>query len=176
MRRRRWGGCRDDFSLNTFRRRWAADATVMMVQIGLILQPLLKNQALDGTKKRRTKWGQTSCQQPEVETLILQTNRHLQSEPHSRSSLSNASAALRKTFFSSSITARPYLIHFKHRWLLWWIANVREIDNYYLDLAVFFGWPIPPQFLLGALVPLSISINCAHLSLFPSWWMKKTSC
>lgn len=83
---------------------------------------------------------------------ILQTNTHLQWGLHSHKPVKCLSCS-QKTVFSSSITARPYLIHFKQWCLLWWISNVRELENYYLDLAVFFGWPIVPQFLLGALAP-----------------------
>lgn len=119
--------------------------------------PSLQTTLSAAQKKRERKWGQTSS--PEVETLIGSSKQtHTCSQSRTYASLSNASAALRKAFFfffSSSITARPYLIHFKQWCLLWWISNVRELENYYLDLAVFFGWPVVTQFLQGALALVS---------------------
>lgn len=84
---------------------------------------------------------------------------HLQSEPRFHKPVECFSCSQKNVFFfSSSITARPYLILFKQWRLLWWISNVRELENYYLDSAVgfflfffFVGWPIIPRFLQGAL-------------------------
>lgn len=113
---------------------------------------------------------------PEVETLIgfcKRKNVHTCSRSRAHTDLSNASAALRKPFlFSSSITARPYLIHFKQRCLLWWISNVRELENYYLDLAVF-RW-LANRATVPARSPRCRTpspVNCPHLYM---WWEEWT--
>lgn len=81
-----------DFSLNTFCRHLATDATVMTVQIGLMLHTLVAKPATRQHTTKERKQNEANARGGSTD-WILQTTVHLRSE-NVHVDLSNASAEL----------------------------------------------------------------------------------
>lgn len=156
----------------------------MTAEIGPALQPLPHKPSFKLHKKiiKIKKKKKQSKMRPNVITRggkadwILKTNMHLCSELHLHKAVRRFSCS-QNHFPPSSITAKPYLIHFKQWCLLWWISNVRELGKLLSGLGSFLwlaNHPHTPS--TEPSLQLSISINCALASEYFLRWMKWNSC
>ncbi len=75
---------------------------MMTVQIALILWPPLTNHALKGTKKKGNKMTANVITRGGNADWILQTNAHLQSEPHLRKPVKCFSCSQKSVFLQVS--------------------------------------------------------------------------